>query len=316
MKTKFSQTVLYGITILAAIALPLFIDSDYDFHVLIMVGILSILTMGFNLIFGYIGQLSLGHTAYYAIGAYASALATLKWGFSFWSGLLFATVVAGIFGLVIGVVALRWRSHFFVIATICFWGIIHLIIINWVSLTNGPVGLGNICVPSLWGMEFSSKVHFYYLVLAFVLAVLWLTRRIIFSPIGRAFRAIHENEPLAESVGISAYRFAMLAFVIATALAGTAGSLSAHYVTYISPEIGDFSLMITILVMVVLGGRGTIVGPLIGALIVTFLQEYLRFTKEFRLPIFGLILILGIVFLPRGIISLPKLIHSRKKEER
>ena len=189
-------------------------------------------------------------------------------------------------------------------------GIIHLIIFNWVSLTNGPVGLGNIPPPSLLGIEFSDKIHFYYLILGSVLVVLWLTARIVSSPIGVAFRAIHQNEPLAESVGISAFRFSLLAFILSTITAGIAGSLSAHYVSYISPEIGEFSVMISILVMVVLGGRGTILGPVLGAAIITFLQEYLRFAKEFRLPIFALALILCIVFLPRGLVTLPNLVAS------
>ena len=315
MKVRTSP-IWYGIGIVALALLPVVIRSDYDIHIFVMVWIFSLLVIGFNLIFGYIGQLSLGHTAYFAIGGYASALATLKWGVPFWVGLPFATVVSGLFGFVIGVISLRWRSHFFVIATICFWGIIHLIILNWVSLTNGPVGIGSIPIPSIGGMLFSTKVHFYYLTLIFVLGALWFTKKIVSSPIGRAFDAIRENEPLAESVGVSAYRFATLAFVIATAFAGMAGSFYAHYVTYISPEIDEFSIMISILVMVVLGGKGTIFGPVLGALIFTFLPEYLRFAKDLRLPIFGLILILGIVFLPRGIITLPRLITSRQGEKR
>jgi len=308
--------IWYVIGIVVLALLPVVIRSDYDIHIFVMVWIFSLLVIGFNLIFGYIGQLSLGHTAYFAIGCYTSALATLKWGVPFWVGLPFATVVSGFFGFVIGVIALRWRSHFFVIATICFWGIIHLIILNWVSLTNGPVGIGNIPIPSIGGMLFSTKVHFYYLTLIFVAGALWFTKKILSSPIGRAFNAVRENEPLAESVGVSAYRVATLAFVIATALAGMAGSFYAHYVTYISPEIDEFSIMISILVMVVLGGKGTIFGPVVGALIFTFLPEYLRFAKDLRLPIFGLILIMGIVFLPRGIITLPKLILSRWVDKR
>jgi branched-chain amino acid transport system permease protein len=310
MKDRTSL-ISYGIGIAVLALFPLVIKSEYDIHIFVMVWIFSLLVIGFNFIFGYIGQLSLGHAAYFAIGAYASALATLKWGVSFWVGLPFAAVVSGIFGFVIGVIALRWRSHFFVIATICFNGIIYLIILNWVPLTNGPVGIGNIPVPSLGGLAFDTKVHFYYLTLIFVLGALWFTKKLISSPIGRAFAAIRENEPLAESVGVSAYKFATLAFVISTVFAGMAGSFYAHYVTYISPEINEFWVMISILVMVVLGGKGTVLGPVIGALIFTFLPEYLRFAKGLRLPIFGLILILGIVFLPRGIITLPRMILSR-----
>ena len=306
-KTVYS----YGIGIGLLLLFPVVIRSEYDVHIFIMVGIFSLLVIGFDFIFGYIGQLSLGHTAYFAIGAYASALASLKWGFSFWLSMPFAIVISGFLGFVIGAIALRWRSHFFIIATICFWAIIHIIIINWVSLTNGPVGVGNIPVPSLAGMEFSTKIHFYYLLLIFVLAAVWFKNKIVSSSVGRAFGAIRENEPLAESVGVSAYKFAMLAFIISTAFAGLAGSFYAHYVTYISPEIDEFSIMISILVMVVLGGKGTLWGPILGALIFTFLPEYLRFAKDFRLPIFGLILILGIVFLPRGFITLPRMIFSR-----
>lgn len=311
-----NSPIWYAIGIAVVALLPTVIRSDYDIHIFVMVWIFSLLVIGFNFIFGYIGQLSLGHGAFFAIGAYASALATLKWGVPFWIGLPFAALVAGIFGVVIGAIALRWRSHFFIIATICFNGIIYLMILNWVSLTNGPVGIGNIPLPSLGGMAFSTKVHFYYLTLVFVLGALWFTKKIVSSPIGRAFAAIRENESLAESVGVSAYRFATLAFAIATAFAGMAGSFYAHYVTYISPEIDEFSIMISILVMVVLGGKGTVLGPVIGAFIFTFLPEYLRFAKDLRLPIFGLILILGIVFLPRGIITLPRLIRSRWSDKR
>jgi len=311
-----TSLISYGIAIGVLGLLPVVIRSEYDIHIFVMVWIFSLLVIGFNFIFGYIGQLSLGHAAYFAIGAYASALATVKWGVPFWVGLPFATMVSGIFGLVIGMIALRWRSHFFVIATICFNGIIYLIILNWVSLTNGPIGIGSIPAPTIGWITFSTKVHFYYLLLAFVCLGVWFTQKLIHSPVGRAFLAIRENEPLAESVGISAYRFAMLAFVSATVMAGMAGSFYAHYVSYISPEIDEFSVMISILVMVALGGKGTIFGPLLGALIFTFLPEYLRFAKEFRLPIFGLILILGIVFLPRGIITLPRIIASRWRGEK
>jgi branched-chain amino acid transport system permease protein len=131
-----TSALSYGIGIAVLLALPAVVTSDYDVHIFVMVGIFSLLVIGFNLIFGYLGQLSLGHTAYFAIGAYTSALVTLKWGVSFWIGLPLAGVMSGIFGFVIGAIALRWRSHFFVIATICFWGIIHLIILNWVSLTS------------------------------------------------------------------------------------------------------------------------------------------------------------------------------------
>jgi branched-chain amino acid transport system permease protein len=312
-RTSFIGYVI-GIGVVAL--LPVVIRSEYDIHIFVMVWIFSLLVIGFNFRFGYIGQLSLGHGAFFAIGAYASALATLKWGVSFWIGLPFAALVAGVFGFVIGMIALRWRSHFFVIATICFNMIIYILILNWVSLTNGPVGIGSIPAPSLGGMAFSTKVHFYYLVFLFVLGALWFTKKVVSSPVGRAFAAIRENEPLAESVGISAYSFATLAFVISTAMAGMAGSFYAHYVTYISPEIDEFSVMISILVMVVLGGKGTVLGPVIGAVIFTFLPEYLRFAKDLRLPIFGLILILGIVFLPRGIITLPRLIRSRWSDKR
>jgi branched-chain amino acid transport system permease protein len=308
--------ISYAIGIAVAALLPAVVRNDYDIHLLVMVWIFSLLVIGYNFIFGYIGQLSLAHGAFFAIGAYASALATLNWGVPFWIGLPFAALVAGIFGVVIGAITLRWKSHFFVIATICFNGIIYLIIWNWVSLTNGPVGIGNIPVPSLGGMVFSTKVHFYYLTLVFVLGAFWFTKKIISSPIGRAFSAIRQNEPLAESVGVSAYRFSTLAFAIATAFAGMAGSFYAHYVTYISPEIDEFSTMISILIMVVLGGKGTVLGPVIGAFVFTFLPEYLRIAKGLRLPIFGLILILGIVFLPKGIITLPGLIRSRWSDKR
>jgi len=315
MKKRLSYFGLFFFLLLV----PFLPIGNYQLHIIIMGCIYAVMVLSLNLITGYVGELSLGNAAFFGVGAFSAALLTLKVGLSFWVGFLAAGIIAGIFGFLIGYVTLRLRGAYFVIVTLAFAEILRLIDTNWVSLTNGPMGLSNIPLPEihipyLLNITFSSKIHFYYLSLGLLLLTVYTVYRLVNSRIGRAWVSIRENEDLAESIGIDAFKYALLAFVIGAIFTGLGGSIYAHYMSFIGPEVFAFPITINMLIMLIMGGKGTIIGPIIGAFIFTALPEYLRVAGLYRLSIFGIILILAVVFLPQGIAYIPRQIVSFVKE--
>ena len=286
------------------LTLPFWLASPYHLHVAIMAGIFTILALSLNLLLGYTGQLSLGHAGFFGIGAYASALLTLKRAWPVWLGLASAAVLAGLAGWAIGRLALKVRGAYFVLVTISFAGVISLVSINWMELTNGPLGLPDVPAPELIGLSLRTKSAYYYLVLAAAAASYLVCHRLVRSRLGRAFLALRENESLAESVGVDPTRTLVLAAVVSAAMAGVAGGLYAHYTRFVSPEVFLFSYTVTMVIMVVAGGKGTLAGPVVGAVLFTVLPEVLREAMpwQWQLLAYGVLLILLVFFLPRGIV--------------
>jgi branched-chain amino acid transport system permease protein len=294
-----------GALVVLTLTAPLWLANPYYLHILIMAGIFAILALSLNLLLGYTGQLSLGHAAFFGIGAYTSALLTLRLDWSVWAGLTAGMLTAAVAGWAIGRLALKLRGAYFVLVTISFAGVISLVSVNWMALTNGPLGLPGIPPPSLGPWSLRSKAAYYYLVLA-ATALAWLVcARLVGSRIGRAFVALRENEPLAESVGIDVTRSLVLAAVVSAAMAGLAGGLYAHYTRFVSPEVFLFTYTVTMVIMVVAGGKGTLAGPLVGALLFTALPEALREATswQWQMLTYGVILVLLVRFLPLGIVS-------------
>jgi branched-chain amino acid transport system permease protein len=295
---------LLAVAAVALVTAPAWLTSPYHLHVLIMAGIFTILALSLNLLLGYTGQLSLGHAAFFGIGAYTSALLTLKLDWSFWLALPSAAATAGLAGWAIGRLALKLRGAYFVLVTISFAGVISLVSVNWMELTNGPLGLPGVPAPELGPWTLRTKRAYYYLVLAATALAYLVCHRLVHSRIGRALVALRENEPLAESVGIDATRYLVLAAVISAALAGVAGSLYAHYTRFVSPEVFLFTYTVTMVIMVVAGGQGTLVGPVVGALLFTALPEALReaVSWQWQMLAYGVVLVALVFFLPRGIV--------------
>jgi branched-chain amino acid transport system permease protein len=295
------------------LVLPVAVGSAYHLHILIMAGIFAILASSLNLLLGYTGLLSLGHAAFFGIGAYASALLALRAEWPFLAGFATAVVLSGLAGWTIGRLALRLRGAYFVLVTISFAGVIALVSVNWITLTNGPLGLPGVPPPELLGFSFRTKTAAYYLVLVVASLAYLVCRRLVASRIGRALLALRENEPLAASVGIDGTRYLVLATVISAAMAGAAGSLYAHYTRFVSPEVFLFSYTVAMVIMVVAGGKGTLAGPIVGALLFTALPEALRAvaTWQWQMLAYGVALILTVVFLPRGIV--PALLAWRSR---
>jgi branched-chain amino acid transport system permease protein len=297
------------IVIVAAATAPAWVWNPYQLHTLIMAGIFAVLAQSLNLLLGYTGQLSLGHAAFFGIGAYATGLFTVKLEWSPWLGLVAAIALPAAAGYLIGRLALKLRGAYFVLLTISFAGIASLVSVNWMELTNGPLGVPGvppveISLPGLPALSLLSKAAYYYLVLAAVVLCYAVCRALVRSRVGRALVALRENETLAESVGIDGTHYLVLAAVLSAAMAGAGGGLYAHYVRFVSPEVFLFSYTVTMVIMVVAGGKGTLAGPIVGAIIFTLLPEALRALTswQWQMLLYGILLIAVLFFMPRGIV--------------
>ena len=306
MKALENKILLGGLLI--ALALPFALPNQFFMHVMIMVFFYAILSSSLNLTVGYVGELPLGHAAFLGIGAYTSAILSTQFQVPFWICLPLAGLLAALFGLAIGAITLRLEGHYFVLITLAFTEVMRLIVLNWVEVTRGPLGFSNIPVPSLAigdaVYSINSKIAYYYLGLALLIVTLICVLRFARSSYGSAAIAIRENRRLAKSVGINPFRYALGTFVAGAFFAGLAGSFYAHYISFVGPEVFGFSFMVTMLMVVALGGKGTVLGPIFGAVVIGLALEYLRFVNEVRLSVFGLLLIVVVLFLPNGIAGL------------
>ncbi|MBS0343312.1 MAG: branched-chain amino acid ABC transporter permease [Proteobacteria bacterium] len=301
---KFEKHCLVALMALAAL-LPLVVRDQYLLHIAIMVLFYAVLASSLNLVVGYVGEFSLGHTAFLGTGAYAAAILSTQYGWPMWATVPVAGLLAAVVGVVIGGITLRLQGPFFVIVTLSFAEVLRLVADNWIGLTNGPMGIAGVPQPALLGDAGNlGAKQFYYAVAWVLLAVtLYLSFRFVHSNAGRAAVAVRENRYVAQSIGIRPLSYSMLALVLGALLSGMAGGFYAHYISFVGPEVFRFAFMVSMIIMVLIGGKGTLVGPLIGALLVTFLEEYLREAKELRLSIFGLAVIAIVLFLPRGLMG-------------
>ncbi|MAW87547.1 MAG: amino acid ABC transporter permease [Phyllobacteriaceae bacterium] len=302
-----SNRIFLPLVIALALAVPFFTANTYFHHLMVLWMLFSLLALSLNVIIGYIGELSFGHAAFFGIGAYTAAIVGMNFGLAGIPGLLLAAVMAGLFGFVIGYVSLRIVGPQFAILTLGFGSIIYTITNYWVDLTRGPMGISNIQPLGLWGeggVALTGARGYYYLTLFLVIAFAYACHALLNSRTGRAFIATRENAPLAASLGIDVFRIKLLGFVVATAVAGVAGAVYAHYLTVITPDVMSLQYVAALIIMVIVGGRGTIAGPIIGALIYVVLLELLRALGPLRLVIFAALLTASVIFLPGGIVSL------------
>lgn len=288
-----------------AVALPLLLQGGYALHLLVLAALWAILALSFNVVAGHRGLLSLAHVAFFAVGAYASALGTLRAGLSFWLALPLAGLAALASALAVGWVLLRLPVHAFVVASVAVTVVVNLVLLNWVEVTNGPMGLAGVMPPRLAlgtvEVDFTDRTAYYYLVVAVLLAYVGLERLFVRSRFGRAALALRENPVLARAHGLDPMRHGLVAFGLGGLGAGLAGSLHAHYVSVVSPELATFAYMTALVAMVVVGGRATLAGPLLGAALFIFMPEYLRLTRAYRDSAIGLALMLIVRFLPEGV---------------
>ena len=297
---------VFATLVLLALA-PLGIGG-YEISVLMMILFYVILAVGLDLVTGSCGQFSFATGAFYGIGAYTAAIMNRDLGTSIWLHLPAGAIVAGSFGLLLGIPALRLTGHFLAIVTIAFQTIMYLTISQWTSFTGGQVGLSlqgsnSVVIFGTKLFELSSVRSYYWLSLAVAAVCILVAWRLVNSRLGREWIAIRDDEKLAQAIGLDTTRGKLTAFVAYAALAGIAGVLTAHALRGVTPD--DFTIWIsaTVVAMMVLGGRGTFVGPILGAILLALLPEFLGRYAEYKMLIYGIILMLGMTLMPEGLVG-------------
>jgi branched-chain amino acid transport system permease protein len=288
--------------------LPLVLHSNFILTIFIFSFILGMAAVSFNLVFGFTGQLSMFHAAAFGIGAYTTYLSVSLWHLSFWIALLPAILLTIAISLVVGAICFKFKlkAFYFAVVTLAFSELARLVVLNWNGVTNGTLGLMVLDKPVLWlpgagALKIDGTIAWYYFGLAGLVVTVAVCAIVLRSWIGRCFAAIRLNEELAQTLGIDIFRYKLLSFTISNILAALAGSLYAFYTGYIEPSYLSIAQSLDIIAMVLLGGRTSIVGPIVGAFVLTGLPHVIELSAEMRAMLYGLILILTILLMPNGV---------------
>jgi len=293
----------------AALALlPLAVKSDFVLTILVFSFLLGMLAVSFNLIFGYAGQLSMFHAAAFGISAYATYLSMTRWGTSFWTGMLLAAALVLALSVIVGTICFRFRlkEFYFAVVTLAFSEMARLVVLNWNSVTNGSLGIilqekPNIWLPGQGLVKLDGTLMWYYVSLAALALTVIVCLRLVNSWMGRCFAAIRLNDELGDTLGINVFRYKLAAFAVGNIIAAITGGLYAFYLGSIEPGFLSIDQSLAIVTMVLLGGRGAVAAPVIGALVLTALPHMIHLGAELRSIVYGGILILTILLMPQGI---------------
>ncbi len=299
--------------LLVLIAMPVVFPRSYEMGVMCRIFMYVILAGSLNYINGYSGQFNIGHAGFFGIGAYCEALLALRLGVPFWIALPVAGLLAAVIGLLVALPTLRLRGIYLAIVTLGASEIIRLIILNWESLTNGPNGLRGIPAPQLFALRISRSPDYYYIFLALAATFLLVTYRLVHSRVGRALISIREDEMAARSLGVETRRYKAVNFMYGAFWAGIAGGAFAPYFKFISSDMFSLDEGFNILSMVIIGGQGTLVGPIVGAVIVNLLTEILRPVSEYRLGVYALLIIAMMWLRPQGLVGAAHSILAERK---
>jgi branched-chain amino acid transport system permease protein len=302
---------------IAALVFP-FVFSFYQTNIMITALIYVMLGLGLNIVVGLAGLLDLGYVAFYAVGAYSYALLNYHFGLGFWTALGIGGGLAAMFGILLGFPVLRLRGDYLAIVTLGFGEIIRLILENWNAFSFGPSGIANIPRPGLFGIDLDieqSTIYIYFLMITMTLFTIFVVNRLQNSRIGRAWIALREDEVACQSMGIDKRKTKLMAFALGATWAGFAGVIFAAKTTFINPASFTIWESINVLCVVVLGGMGSIVGVIVGALTLILLPEYLRFLSEYRMLAFGMVLVMMMVFRPGGIVETVRRTYQYKETD-
>ena len=302
-QSTFRTWTVASIAGLLLLTIPHLLPGKYLLQ-LVNLGLISlIVVVGLNYITGYCGQINFGQAAFWGIGAYVTALSTMN-GVSFWLALPLAAIATGLCSLLLGIPTLKLRAYYLAMATIGFGEIVQLVLIHWEPVTGGTSGLRGVPGVSIAGHVISGNLEHYYFLLAWCALALGLALRVRASKLGRAMIALRDSEIAAEVAGVDTVRIKMLAFAMSSMYAGVAGGLYVSYVNYVSPDLFSNAQAVLFFTMLVVGGTGSAVGAVLGTALLTALPEALRFLKEWYLVLYGVGVILIIIFIPEGLASL------------
>lgn len=299
MPRELIKFILFAAVVLLV---PVLLSGSYLMSVFVFVGIHTLLAIALNLLLGYAGQISLGHAAFFGLGAYGSGVLTSQFGFNPWVTMVLVALLVAFAAFIIGFPVLKLKGHYLAMATLGLGIIIFIVFNEWVEVTGGPSGLSGIPTLSIGSVSFDSDFKNYYLVWIFVLGCVGLSLNLAHSRIGRAFRAIHDAEVAARVMGVNALLLKVQVFALSALICSIAGSLYAHVMTFIAPPSFGFNISVELLTMVVIGGLGSIYGSFIGALLLTLLPEFLRALHDYDIVFFGALLITMTMFMPQGLV--------------
>ncbi len=293
------MTILPLAAVVASI--PLLVKNPFYLNVLNIIGLNALMVVGLNLLIGYAGQISLGHAAFYGMGAYISGILTSTYGWPPWPTLILAAAATGLAAYLVGIPTLKLRGHYLVMATLGVNVVLNIVLVRWDAVTGGPSGLPGIPHLAVGGFVFDSDARNYYLIWAFTLAAVLACLNLVDSRVGRGLRAIHGSEIAANMLGVDTEAYKNRVFVLSAVLASVAGSLYAHYLGFISPRSFDIFFSIELVTMVIVGGMGNLWGTLFGAAFLTPLPQVLHFFEEYKDVLYGMVLVLILVFVPHGL---------------
>lgn len=303
--------------LLVIAALPYILATPYWRGILVVCAMNVLLALSLNLVLGYTGQLNLGQSGFFAIGAYVTTVLVKSHGWNFWLACMAAVGAAGIVGLLLAAFAVRLRGHYLGIASLGFAVITYQVLVNWEKVTEGVRGIYGIlppppiAIPGLPEISFGNPVSLFYLVGGITLLVYILMDNLVRSPVGETLRAIREDEVSAASLGVNAAKWKAFAFGLGSAVAGLAGCFYPGFVGTLVPDAFNIVESFTMMAMVIVGGMGTMIGPVIGAVVLTFLPELLRSMGELRLMVYGLALTLVVLFMPGGILQAWQVLRAK-----
>src|SRR5438093_725611 len=312
-----SRRAAYLFAAVAIALLPLIFTDSYWRTNLIVCAINVMLAIGLDFVVGYAGQLNLGQSAFYGLGAYVSTLLITRLGVPFWAAFAAGVMFSGAAGMLLSIFAVRLRGHYLAIASLGFAVIVYQILLNWISLTQGPLGIYAIppppplALPGLPSIEFGNLAHLFYLVAGFALLAYLLLDALVRSPVGETLTAIREDEVSAAALGVNCQAWKVFAFGVGAAIAGAAGCFYASFVGTLVPDAFFITESFTILAMVIVGGMGTLIGPVWGAILLTVLPELLRGIGDLRLVVYGAALTLVVLFVPGGMVQAARIVGAR-----
>jgi len=301
LKGKFVHNKNIFLALLAGIIPLIFQDNSYFILLLCTTGIAIIVVTGLDILFGYSGQISLGHAAFYCIGAYTSAILSRNHHVPVFLTMFLGALLATLFAIIIAIPAVKLVHHFLALVTISFGQLTYLFVANTPKLTEGFSGMGFIPRPSIGGFEFYTNFSYFYMVYFFLLLFLIIKQRLIDSSTGRALIAIRENPHASQGMGVDNRKYKVMAFAISAFYTGFAGALYAHLIGFISPESFERPQSIIFLTMLLFGGIGNLYGPILGAVALTAVSEYLQLLGSYQMLVYGVFLLLIVVFIPSGI---------------
>lgn len=312
--SSYSKSLVVA-SLLLACFFPFIFDNPYNLRIATISLMFVMITLSLNIVTGYMGQTSFGTAAFWGLGAYTGAILATRFGVGIEITFLAAAIISGLFGFLLGIPVLKLKGYYLAIVTLGFCEIMRLVELNWSSLTGGPLGIMNIPKLTLFGMTFSDRRHIYFLMLFLVIITTVIVFRLMNSGFGLVLTSIRDDEIATQAMGINIVTYKVKAFVIHAMICGVAGAFYAQYISYIDSTMFTTNQSIEMLVMVIVGGMGSIVGSFIGAIVLTVLPEMMRDLMEYRMLIYGFLMVIMMIVKPEGLLGNINFMHIKQRLE-